>query len=127
MLSWLASVEPAPSAIASSDADTMAHGRRLFAHNCSPCHGQEAVGENPATPMGGWTAQVGHLAPALNGTGHAWHHPPEYLFHTIRHGSTVKGSRMQGWAQRMSDYDIVAVMANFQFADGQSPGAEHRT
>jgi mono/diheme cytochrome c family protein len=54
------------------------------------------------------------VAPALNGTGHAWHHPPEYLFRIIRDGSTVNRSRMQGWAQWMNDYDILAVIAYFQ-------------
>jgi putative ABC transport system substrate-binding protein len=109
-----ASTEQPSSSIASSDADTIAHGQRLFAQNCRPCHGKEAVGEHPATPLGGWNPQVGPVAPALNGTGHAWHHPPEYLFQTVRNGSTVKGSRMRGWAGAMSDYDILAVIAYFQ-------------
>jgi mono/diheme cytochrome c family protein len=102
------------SSIVSSDPDTLAHGQRLFARNCSACHGKQAAGENPATPMGGWTSQLGHVAPALNGTGHAWHHPPEYLFHIIRDGSTLKGSRMQGWAKWLNEYDIRAVIAHFQ-------------
>jgi putative tryptophan/tyrosine transport system substrate-binding protein len=109
-----ANAEPLPSAIVSRDADTIAHGKRLFAQNCSPCHGQQGVGENPATPMGGWNPQVGPVAPALDGTGHAWHHEPEYLFQTVRNGSTVQGSRMRGWHATMSDYDILAVIAYFQ-------------
>jgi mono/diheme cytochrome c family protein len=103
-----------PSSIESSDPDTIAHGQRLFARNCSPCHSRWAVGENSATPMGGWTSQFGPVAPALNGSGHAWHHPPEYLFQIIHDGSTVKESRMQGWARWLSDYDILAVIAYFQ-------------
>jgi putative ABC transport system substrate-binding protein len=109
-----ANVESVLAAIASRDADTIAHGQRLFAQNCSPCHGQHAVGENPTNPMGGWNLQVGPVAPALNGTGHAWHHEPEYLFQTVRNGSLVQGSRMRGWKGTMSDYDIVAVIAYFQ-------------
>ncbi len=104
---------PAPSSIASSDAATIALGGRLFEQNCRPCHGSRAVGENPATPLGGWN-KAGPIAPALNGSGHAWHHPPRYFFHTIRNGSTMKGSRMIGWAGRMSDAEIVAVIAYFQ-------------
>ena len=61
-----ANAEPLPSAIVSRDADTIAHGKRLFAQSCSPCHGQQGVGENPATPMGGWNPQVGPVAPALD-------------------------------------------------------------
>lgn len=112
--SWSAHAEPVLAAIASRDADTIAHGQRLFAQHCSPCHGQQAVGENPANPMGGWNPQVGPVAPALNGTGHAWHHEPEYLFQTVRNGSTVQGSRMRGWKGAMSDYDMVAVIAYVQ-------------
>jgi mono/diheme cytochrome c family protein len=107
------SAELAPSAIASSDAELIARGERLFAQNCSPCHGQKAVGENPATPLGGWN-KAGPIAPALNGTGHAWHHPPRYFFHTIRNGSSMRGTRMIGWVGRMSDAEIVAVIAYFQ-------------
>ena len=105
--------ESAPSSIASSDVEIIALGERLFAHNCRPCHGHKAVGENPATPLGGWN-KAGPIAPALNGSGHAWHHPPRYFFHTIRNGSTMQGSRMIGWAGRMSDAEIVAVIAYFQ-------------
>jgi mono/diheme cytochrome c family protein len=107
------SAEPVPASIASSDADIIALGGRLFAQNCRPCHGSKAVGENPATPLGGWN-KAGPIAPALNGSGHAWHHPPRYFFQTIRNGSTMQGTRMIGWAGRMSDAEIVAVIAYFQ-------------
>lgn len=105
---------PLPVSVVSSDADTLAHGQYLFNQNCRPCHGEKAMGENPATPLGGWTSKVGPVAPALNGTGHAWHHAPAYHFRIIRGGSTVNGSRMQGWGKQMSDYDILAVIAYFQ-------------
>lgn len=103
----------APSSIASSDADMIALGERLFAQNCSPCHGKKAVGENPAMPLGGWN-KAGPIAPALNGSGHAWHHPPRYFFQTIRNGSAMQGTRMIGWVGRMSDVEILAVIAYFQ-------------
>lgn len=109
-----AGAETVPASIVSGDSVTIAHGGRLFAQNCSPCHGKQAVGENPATPLGGWT-KTGPVAPALNGTGHAWHHPPAYHVRIIREGSTIKGSRMQGWGQVLSDYDILAVIAYFQY------------
>jgi putative ABC transport system substrate-binding protein len=102
-----------PSSMVSSDPETIAHGRRLFEQHCRPCHGKKAVGENPATPLGAWT-EAGPVAPALNGAGHAWHHPPEYHVRIIREGSIVKGSRMQGWSKSMSDYDMLAVIAYFQ-------------
>ena len=106
-----ASVMP-PSSIASSDPEIIALGARLFEQNCRPCHGSKAVGENPATPLGGWN-KIGPIAPALNGSGHAWHHPPRYFFHIIRKGSTVKGSRMLGWTGCMGHAgDISTQSAN---------------
>ena len=62
-------------------------GKKLFALNCSSCHGVEGVGQNPESPNGGMLDEGGYLAPALNGTGHAWHHPNSVLFKTIKHGS----------------------------------------
>ncbi len=106
--------KPPQSSIVSSDPETIKLGMSLFEQNCVSCHGRKAVGENPATPSGGWKPKVGHLAPALNGTGHTWHHPPGYLFRIIREGSVVKDSRMKAWAGRMNDFEILAVIAHFQ-------------
>jgi mono/diheme cytochrome c family protein len=115
MVGALPASAAAPQAsMVSSDPEILALGSRLFEQNCSPCHGQQGVGENPATPMGGWKVGVGQVAPALNGTGHAWHHPPSYHVHIIRDGSTLEGSRMIGWGNHMSDFEIFAVIAYFQ-------------
>jgi mono/diheme cytochrome c family protein len=113
----VAAASPPPSpqlSMVSSDPEVLDLGRRLFAQNCSPCHGKNAVGEDPEKPLGDWKEGVGPLAPALNGTGHAWHHPPSYHLQIIRRGSTLQGSRMIGWDTRMSDFDIIAVIAYFQ-------------
>ena len=113
----VAAASPPPSpqpSMVSSDPEVLDLGRRLFAQNCSPCHGKNAVGENPEKPLGDWKEGIGPLAPALNGTGHAWHHPPSYHLQIIRKGSTLQGSRMIGWDTRMSDFDIIAVIAYFQ-------------
>jgi mono/diheme cytochrome c family protein len=109
-----ASAASPQASMVSSDPEILALGSRLFEQNCSPCHGKQAVGENPATPLGGWKVGVGQVAPALNGTGHAWHHPPSYHVRIIRDGSTLEGSRMIGWGNHMSDFDIFAVIAYFQ-------------
>ena len=101
-------------AIPEAGAEALALGRQLYAQNCAVCHGAEAGGENPATPMGGDKPGGGTYAPALNGTGHAWHHPPGALFSVIRNGSPTKGSTMAGWAGRMSDTEIRAVIAYVQ-------------
>ncbi len=100
--------------VASSDRELIALGARLFDRNCSLCHGKEAVGEDPAKPGGGWKEGVGQIAPALNGSGHTWHHPPAYFFQMIHSGTSLPDSRMMGWKGRMNEYDILAVIAYFQ-------------
>jgi mono/diheme cytochrome c family protein len=114
VLSLPASAASPQMSMVSSDPEIVALGSRLFEQNCSPCHGRQAVGENPATPLGGWKVGVGQVAPALNGTGHTWHHPPSYHVRIIRDGSTLEGSRMIGWDKRMTDFDIFAVIAYFE-------------
>jgi hypothetical protein len=73
-----------------------------------------AVGENFHHPMGGMKDQGGYLAPALNGTGHAWHHPDAVLFNIIQEGSIAEDSPMRGFAGRLSDAEIVASIHYFK-------------
>ena len=57
---------------------------------------------------------VGYLAPALNGTGHAWHHPNSVLFKTIKHGSIASDSSMRAFSNRLSDKEIVMIIHYFK-------------
>ena len=93
---------------------SIAEGKQVFATNCAVCHGEMAVGENFHHPMGGMKNQGGYLAPALNGTGHAWHHPDAVLFNTIQEGSIAEDSPMRGFAGRISDAEIVASIHYFK-------------
>ena len=86
-----ASLEERPSA------QTVQRGQELYAQNCAVCHGPTAGGENPNSPGGGIKPEGGQSAPALNGTGHAWHHPNVMLFNKIKYGSEDKTSAMQGF------------------------------
>ena len=56
----------------------------------------------------------GYLAPALNGTGHAWHHPNSVLFKTIKHGSIASDSSMRAFSNRLSDKEIVMIIHYFK-------------
>ena len=111
---WLGFGQSSQSTVSHNDPAVIAQGERLFAKNCAVCHGQRAVGENPSIPMGGTKKSGGYLAPALNGTGHAWHHPPDALFKIVRDGSAVENSAMVRWSDRLTDTDIHAVIAYFQ-------------
>lgn len=96
------------------DPQFIARGKKLFNVNCSPCHGAQAVGENPARVNGGSKPGGSYWAPALNGTAHAWHHPPDDLFRRIKNGSFLRGSPMPSWNRRLSDQEIHSVIAYFQ-------------
>ena len=89
-------------------------GAELFKKHCAACHGENASGQDPAQPAGGWEAQEIRLAPALNGTAHAWHHPPKLLFDYIQKGSIDKTSPMPSFGAVLSDAQIKAIIAYFQ-------------
>lgn len=98
-----------------STPQSIAEGNALFAQNCVSCHGPGGIGQNPRSPMGGMKEDgPGYWAPALNGTAHSWHHPNEVLFQTIRNGSVAADSPMRGFADRLTDQQIVSVMHYFQ-------------
>ena len=56
----------------------------LYQNNCASCHGLKLQGQTS------WKSKLdedGHrLAPPLNGSGHTWHHSPDYLFKIIKYG-----------------------------------------
>ncbi|MBF0290248.1 MAG: cytochrome c, partial [SAR324 cluster bacterium] len=89
-------------------------GAQLFAQNCAACHSSAAIGQDPKSPMGGIIPTGGYLAPALNGTGHAWHHPNEMLFDIIKKGSSVDDSSMKDFQGKLSDEEIVMVIHYFK-------------
>lgn len=87
------------------------YGAGVFRDNCAQCHGIDGEGAP------GWR-QVGpdgkFLPPPLNGTGHAWHHPLRMLFHVIKNGSPGGQGNMPPWKDKLSDEEILAVVAWFQ-------------
>ncbi|MDH4224431.1 MAG: cytochrome c [Deltaproteobacteria bacterium] len=94
--------------------ETLALGKRLYEQNCQICHGEKGVGQDIKSPKGGMDADGKYLAPALNGTGHAWHHKESDLFSVIKDGSPAPDSTMRGWSGKMTDEDIRSVIGYFQ-------------
>ena len=86
-------------------------GHNVFLNNCAACHGVEANGGLPEQPMGGMTAEGGFVPPALNGTGHSWHHPDKLLLKIIKNGSFEPTSPMRGFKDKLSNDDIHNVLA----------------
>ena len=86
-------------------------GDALYRTNCAICHGEAGVGENPEKPNGGRKPDGGYIAPAHNGNGHTWHHPPDVLFKIVKNGSPASDSPMKGWKDRLKDEEIRAILA----------------
>ena len=89
-------------------------GSKVFAQNCASCHGREAVGENSRFIKGGAKDGGGYWAPALNGTAHTWHHPPEMIWEIVKFGSMAQDSPMRGFNGKLSDRQIKAAIAYIQ-------------
>lgn len=78
-------------------------GKVIFDDNCAACHGENGIGEAPDEPDA--KDEFGFLAPALNDSAHAWHHPDAQLLETIRDGSP-RNERMIAWKNELSDAEI---------------------
>ena len=86
-------------------------GAEIYRNNCAVCHGKQGEGApnwRQAGPDGKYPA------PPLNGTGHAWHHPLRILAHVIKNGSPGGQGNMPAWKEKLSDSDVLAVIAWFQ-------------
>jgi len=99
-----------PSNLFAVEMDEIHKGTELFKTYCSACHGEKAIGQDPNQPAGGWDAEEKRLAPALNGTGHAWHHPPKLLFEYIQKGSIDKTSPMPSFEAVLNDDQIEEII-----------------
>jgi mono/diheme cytochrome c family protein len=86
-------------------------GQEVYEQHCKDCHGIKAIGEDPEKPQGGFTDENEYIAPALNGTGHSWHHPPVFLFQHVKNRIVNKSSPMPPFAGILSDEEINAVIA----------------
>lgn len=73
-------------------------GAELFAATCATCHGTAGDG-SPG------------VAPALDASGHAWHHPDGQLRDWISRGKLGLGSRMPGYGDQLGEDGIEAVLA----------------
>ena len=92
-------------------AEQLKRGRQLYLQNCMVCHGFNGEG---APDWSRQDAEGKWPAPPLNGTGHTWHHPKQALVYTIKNGTQRIGGNMPAWQDKLSDQDIVAIIAWFQ-------------
>lgn len=86
-------------------------GNRLFQQNCAACHGIEAEGTK------NWKQTDGngnYPPPPLNGSAHAWHHSIPQLARSIKEGGVKIGGVMPPFGDRLSNPEILALIAYFQ-------------
>jgi mono/diheme cytochrome c family protein len=89
-------------------------GKQLYAENCAVCHGDAGVGQDMEHPGGGRDKDDNRLAPALDGTGHAFHHPPSMLFRYTKEGSLDGSGAMPSFGGRLNDAEIKSIIVYFQ-------------
>ena len=86
-------------------------GEKLYIQHCAECHGANAEGTRE------WkkTDASGHYPPSpLNGSAHAWHHSIPQLARSIKQGGQQLGGVMPGFADKLDDQQILALIAFFQ-------------
>jgi mono/diheme cytochrome c family protein len=89
----------------------VSRGAAIYAERCASCHGPEGRGQNPARPWGSIAPeQEGWIAPALDMRGHCYQHPRKQLIAIIRNGSSLKGSTMLGFKDKLSEDQINSVV-----------------
>lgn len=96
--------EPAPP----YSKELAAKGETLYGQYCVNCHGENAVGENPAD-IYEQDEQGNFVAPPLNGTAHSWHHTDEALVKSILEGSE-RNPRMAAWKETLTTEDAEALV-----------------
>lgn len=88
--------------------EQVAAGALLYRDNCATCHKKNAEG----TPEWKTRDANGKLPPPpLNGTAHTWHHPLDVLRTVVRRGGVPLGGSMPGFAEKLDQQQIDAILA----------------
>lgn len=103
----------AQSLLRPDDKDVLARGAEIYAQQCASCHGKNLEGQP------NWRSRLptGRMpAPPHDESGHTWHHNDRLLFRLTKEGpAAVIGnnyqSDMKGYAEALSDRDIIAVLS----------------
>lgn len=107
-----AETKPAKPMVAAERPSQLTKGRQIYVTHCAGCHGINLEGQP------NWKERLpnGKLpAPPHDETGHTWEHPDAVLFEVVKFGVAAKAglnypTDMQGFKDRLSDDEIVAVI-----------------
>jgi mono/diheme cytochrome c family protein len=102
-----------PVVIDPGDTALVARGERVYAEHCAACHGARLEGQPDWQTR---NAQGRLPAPPHDEHGHTWHHDDDVLFEVTKYGLAKHAppgyqSDMPAFESRLSDEDIVAVLA----------------
>ena len=86
-------------------------GASVYAAHCVACHGPNAEGTENWRQRG---ADGKFPPPPIDGSGHAWHHPMRVLGAQIKFGAPGGKGSMPGFADKLSDAQIIDVIAWIQ-------------
>ena len=87
------------------------YGAGLFQQHCAVCHGANAEGTRDWKTT---DANGVYPPPPLDGSAHAWHHSIPQLARSIKQGGQQYGGVMPPFADKLSDEQVLAVIAYFQ-------------
>ena len=99
-------------AFAPHRASAAERGAKVYAANCSSCHGDQLQGQPDWRHL---NAEGRLPAPPLNGTGHAWRHSNAELLHIVKFsvldqaGPDYK-TDMPAFDGKLTDSDILAIL-----------------
>ncbi len=107
----LSACEKLPTGDLRKNNELVKKGEQIYKTHCLICHKAKGVGAK------NWRKKdkQGILPPPpLNGTAHTWHHKRKYLIDFIKNGSPMGESIMPAWKSRLSNMQIIAVIAYIQ-------------
>ncbi|MBI3287730.1 MAG: cytochrome c [Chloroflexi bacterium] len=96
---WVASLlvacGMAPSRSGPAQDSLLALGQQVYQATCARCHGSRGEGQ---------------IGPALDRTGHAWHHPDQQIRDWIQNGKLGLQISMPGYSDELGEAEIEAVV-----------------
>ncbi len=86
----------------------MTDGKALYEQNCTSCHGLAGEGQPDWKEL---DENGFYPAPPHDESGHTWHHADGLLLEIISQGGGFENSQMPGFAETMTEEDMLLTLA----------------